>query len=170
MGVSEEFWYCVACYVGSEEAVCRQLSRAADLRVFLPKMPVKNNSRRAATTRRSPIFPGYLFVKMRLMSSLSTIRYTPGVRDIVRFGTRIPIVSDEVIRDLEDTVREAAEPIWVNDMEAGMTACVNEGPFQGFFGTVLRVSSTNDRVQLLIELLGQSRILEIERDAIQLGC
>jgi len=78
MDVAGEFWYCVACQSGAEEAVAQQLGRKQDIVVFVAKMRTKVGSGgRSALVR---MFPGYVFVRMRLTVSLSTVRYTPGVR------------------------------------------------------------------------------------------
>jgi len=162
MDPAGECWYCVACQSRAEESVAQQLARKGDVAVFSAKMCINIGKGNGKRTALAPMFPGYLFVKMRLATSLIAVRYTPGIRDLVRFGSRIPVVPDEVIRELKEM---ASEPggCMTQRLERGMVAAVEHGPFEGFTGTVLRLNSAADRVQLLIELLGQSRVLEVSQ-------
>jgi transcriptional antiterminator RfaH len=166
MDWSGEFWYCVACQTRAEEAVAKQLASKSDVMVFLARMRVSVRKGGVTRTALAPMFPGYVFVRMRLTGSLIAVRYTPGVRDLVRFGSRIPIVPDEVIRELREAVRESAALTRRASVEAGMAACVQEGPFEGFTGTVLQFDCAKERIRLLIELLGHSRVLDVPLTAV----
>lgn len=159
METLKEAWYCVACKTGAEEATSQQLTRTVGIDVFLPTMRMRGGGN--VTIRSVALFPGYLFVRASLLSSLSGIRYTVGVRDIVRFGDRIPLVPDEVIEDLRRLVHQDF-PNARSKIAEGMVAEIEEGPFQGFVGTVMRVTSAKDRVHLLIDLLGRALLLETE--------
>jgi transcriptional antiterminator RfaH len=161
MDVAGEYWYCVACQTKAEEAVAQQLTRRADIAVFFAKMCTKVGRGSGRRTALVPMFPGYLFVRMRLTTSLSAVRYTPGVRDLVRFGRRIPIVPEEVIRELRELASDSGGYRPTQGLQEGMVVSIDDGPFEGFTGTVLRLNSAIDRVHLLIELLGESRVLEV---------
>jgi transcription antitermination factor NusG len=163
MDVAGECWYCVACRSKAEESVAQQLARKADVGVLLAKMRIKVGKGSESRAALVPMFPGYLFVRMRLASSLIAVRYTPGVRDLVRFGSRIPVVPDEVIRELTELTSKPCRCTSKPRLKEGMTASIEDGPFEGFTGRVLKMNSAADRVQLLIELLGESRVLEVSR-------
>jgi transcription antitermination factor NusG len=107
-------------------------------------------------------------VRMRLATSLIAVRYTAGIRDVVRFGSRIPIVPDSVIRELEEAANRIPDVSCNAVPNEGTSAYIERGPFRGFAGSVLRMNAASERVQLLIELLGHSRVLEIDRDALRM--
>ena len=97
-------WYCVACKAGAEETVSRQLSQVAEVAVFVPKVKGKRQSKAGDGPDLVPFFPGYLFVRLSRNASLRVIRYTPGVRDVVIFGNKIPAVPEAVIECLRQGV------------------------------------------------------------------
>jgi transcriptional antiterminator RfaH len=169
MNALGDFWYCVECRARREDVVSQQLTRIATLEVFVPKIRVVAPGRMVRESLIVPMFPGYLFVKGNLLMSLSAIRYTVGVRDIVRFGDRIPIVPEYVIRELQAAVHEEPRRLPRQDCQQGVTVKVEEGTFEGFTGIVLRVDSARDRVRVLIELLGQSPVLDLPTCAVRVN-
>lgn len=158
----DESWYCVACRPRAEEVVCLQLTKAENLTVFYPKM--FGRDRKGKTT---PMFPGYLFVRMELSRSLSSIRYTPGVRDVVRFGEQIPVVPDGLIEDLQTVAYDGGK--LDSELHEGTKGYIGSGVLCGFCGTVVRLSLGKDRVQLLIDLLGRAVVLDVERNCVRVG-
>jgi len=109
-----------------------------------------------------PMFPRYLFVKpAHAEQSISPIRSTRGVSQLVRFGTKPARASDELIRGIRRL--EAARNADGNQLKPfkpGDEVIVMDGPFKGVSAEVL--SSDQQRVILLLQVLGQTQRLEFE--------
>lgn len=110
----------------------------------------------------SPMFPRYLFVKTAYEDqSISPIRSTRGVSQLVRFGTEPVKASDRLVREIQSM--EAAQNSGgekLKPFKPGDEVIVVSGPFKGVSAKVL--SSDQQRVILLLQLLGKTQQLEFE--------
>jgi len=111
---------------------------------------------------KSAMFPRYLFAKpLNEEQSISPIRSTRGVSQLVRFGAEPAKAANGLIREirrLEDLSNAGGyqrEPF-----KPGDEVCVMAGPFKGVSAEVL--SSDQQRVILLIQVLGKTQQLEFE--------
>lgn len=137
-----------------------------ELEVFHPRLRLERSTRRGVVRVVEPLFPGYLFVHCSLDERLSDIRYVNGVSSLVHFGNRISTIPDDVIQELKQCF-EADEPMSVQDhLRVGAEVIVGEGPFRGFCGTVVRLLPARQRVQLLLDFLGQTTLAEVERTSL----
>src|SRR5438093_13068876 len=89
-------WYAIRTKPNREKEVEKRLS-ALNLAVFLLWM----RTRRRIGTRfywaLVPLFPGYLFCRPDSVISGKAARYTPVVKDLVSFGTRIAEIDSDRI-------------------------------------------------------------------------
>ena len=111
---------------------------------------------------QSAMFPRYLFAKtVNEEQSISPIRSTRGVSQLVRFGTEPAKASDGLIREIQSM--EAARDSGGDQLEpfkCGDEVMVVSGPFKGVSAEVL--SSDQQRVILLLQVLGKTQQLEFE--------
>ncbi|HFC29569.1 MAG TPA: transcriptional activator RfaH, partial [Oceanospirillales bacterium] len=78
----------------AEENLARQ-----GFEVYCPKIQIERKKRGKRIKVIEALFPRYLFVKFKSgHDSATSIRYTRGVTQIVRFGNELAIVSDDIIR------------------------------------------------------------------------
>ena len=89
-------WYLIRTKTGGERVAQNQLQHVVE-RTLLPlgKMQVRQRDR--TFQRIGPIFPCYIFAFFSLAHRARLIRYTPGVRDVVRFGEQAAVVPVWVI-------------------------------------------------------------------------
>jgi len=117
---------------------------------------------------QSPMFPRYLFVQpAHEEQSLSPIRSTRGVSQLVRFGTEPATASDELIREIRrlESVHNANEG-QLKPFKVGDEVVVMQGPFKGVSAKVL--SSDQQRVILLLQVLGKTQPLAFEAGVCQM--
>jgi len=111
---------------------------------------------------RSAMFPRYLFVKTaHADKSISPTRSTRGVSQLVRYGTEPAKVRDGLIREIQGM--EAARDFsgdQLKPFKCGDEVVVVSGPFKGVSAEVL--SSGQQRVILLMQVLGKTQQLEFE--------
>lgn len=117
---------------------------------------------------QSVMFPRYLFVKTaRQDQSISPIRSTPGVSQLVRFGTELARARNSLIRDIKNiedarySGREQLKPF-----KSGDKVKILSGPFKDVSADVLL--SDQERVILLLKVLGKTQSLEFEAGVCQI--
>ena len=159
-------WYCARTQPKHEHIAARNLQGRHGLEVFNPRLRIERSTRRGLVRTIEPLFPCYVFVRCQLTEQFDDIRYTAGISSLVHFGPQIPAVPDEVIEELRGCF-ESEEPMAVKDrLEPGSQVTVVEGPFLGAQGMVVRVLPARQRVQILLEFLGQTTMTEVDRKSL----
>ena len=77
-----------------------------------------------------PVFPGYLFVAIDVAeTNWHKINNTRGVSNIIVFGSKIPLISCELIRELKHhfSLDNISKP--VEQFKVGTNAKITNGPF-----------------------------------------
>ena len=149
-------WYLVRTKAGAERAVHEQLQPVVD-RILLPlaKMPVRQRDR--IFQRIGPIFPTYLFAFFSLGRMSRQIRYTPGVRNIVRFGDQAAVVPICVINELLYRCSEGPVDLSRPSLSQGAPVKVVRGPFQEFHAVFDGYCSGPERVAVLLSVMNAER-------------
>ena len=94
-------WYLVHTKPLSEAIAQANLERQG-YQVYLPRLAQSVLGRHPRRERITPLFPRYLFLRLREGSQpLGPVRSSVGVRGVVRFGFRYAVVADDVICRLQ---------------------------------------------------------------------
>lgn len=151
-----ENWYLVRTKTGGERTAQEQLKRVVE-RTLLPLGKTQIRQRDRTFHRITPIFPSYLFAFFCLGCSARQIRYTPGVREIVRFGEEAPAVPVWVIDELIS--RCAAGPIDLSKpgFSHGANVRVIGGPFRNLHAAFDGYLSGTERVAVLLSVMNADR-------------
>ena len=160
-------WLVVHSKPREEERAAQHLANQG-FEVFLPRL--RQRKRRAGGWQvvTGPLFPRYLFVQVAMgEQDTSVIRSTQGVANLVRFGYRLAELPADVIdylRAQQDPALDARnEDDWPH--KPGDRVSILEGPFAGLTG-VYQMPRDEQRVLLLVELLGRQNQVLVERDAV----
>lgn len=162
-----ENWYVIHTKSKSEERV-RKLLQAKDVEVFIPKMQVMRKRLGTVFAVSEPVFPRYVFSRMRLTSSfLHQLRWTPGVVRMLTFnGIPSPVPSGVIDflkgRSMDGFVRPESR------FSKGDTVRFTGGPFEGLEGVIEEARSGKERVKILMDILHKStrveaHVLELEK-------
>jgi transcriptional antiterminator RfaH len=166
---AELAWYCARTQPKHEHIAARNLRSRLELEVFNPRLRIERATRRGVVRIIEPLFPCYVFVRCRLDEQVDDIRYTSGVSTLVHFGHKIPAVPDEVVDELRQSF-ESEEPMDVKDrLEPGSQVFVIEGPLLGNQGIVVRALPARQRVQILLDFLGQTTLTEVDRKSLSVA-
>ena len=123
---------------------------------YLPKIKVKNLN---SNVSEEILFPGYIFINTRL-EDYSTIKYTKGIKKVVKFGRNIPRLTDIEINSIQSIEKLSNfEPI-TPKINIGQDAVVADGPFKGTLVKICSLPSKN-RIEVLLSILGSSRRVNI---------
>ena len=149
-------WYLVRTKAGAERIAHDQLQHIVE-RIILPLAKTQLRQRARTFQRVSPIFPCYLFAFFGLAHAARQIRYTPRVRDIVRFGDQAAVVPtwvvDEPIARCADRLVDLAKP----RLSRGMPEKINHGPFHAFEAIFAGYCSAAERVAVLLSIMNAER-------------
>jgi transcriptional antiterminator RfaH len=129
---------------------------------YLPKITIKKIN---AKPKVEVLFPGYIFVNTGL-ENYSALKYTMGIKNIIKFGDNIPCISSEEIEAMQ-MVEETSklDPI-ASQLQIGQDVIIKKGSLTGSIVKVCSLSS-KERVGILIFFLGSVRRVTIsEKDLI----
>jgi transcription elongation factor/antiterminator RfaH len=158
-------WYVVETKPRQESLVDRRF-RQAGIEVFLPLLRVR---RRIGTKRlwvREPLFPGYLFCRIDLLQSGKVARYSPGVKDFVKFGSMIPELSDEFIESLKEHCPGGVATV-SKDYRAGQPVIIREGPLAGLQAIFQHKMNDEERIAILLEFLGRQTTIIVPAEIVE---
>lgn len=162
-------WYCVQTKVKSEFTAAENLKRQK-YEVYLPLAFADKRTRRRTTSETSPLFPGYLFVRLSTGSDdWRPIQSTRGVMTLVRFGDIPAPVPAEIIDALIAHENEQGiHQVFETDYRQGEAVKVIDGPFE-FLDAVIH-SNAKDRIFILLDILGNKTKVEVNyRDIEPMG-
>jgi transcription antitermination factor NusG len=129
---------------------------------YLPKITTKKIN---SNPKVEILFPGYIFVNTSLVN-YSSLKYTMGIKNIIKFGDNISCISDKEIESMQ-MVEETSkiDPV-VSQIQIGQDVMIAKGSLAGSIVKVCSLSS-KERVDVLLSFLGSMRRVSIpEKDLI----
>jgi len=143
-------WYVVRSKPRREEYAQDQLLRRG-VETFLPRIvePLHGRAEPAA----GPLFPGYLFARIDLLTQFNSVIWAPGVRNFVAFGDMPAALDPAVVEFLQERCGPEGVLRVVRTFHDGDVVRVTRGPLGGLVGIVQGRVSGPRRVRVLMELL-----------------
>ena len=143
-----------------KEYKVRNLLSGRGIEVYLPEITVQQRSGQ----KRKPFFPHYLFARLDPSSGIITdVRWTPGLRYIVRSGNRPVPVPDEVVEHIQRRLSKMEVLRPEDRFREGDVVRIDRGPFEGVEAIFDRRLSAEGRVRVLLQLV--NRLVATELDA-----
>ena len=129
---------------------------------YLPKITIKKIN---ATSKVEVLFPGYIFVNTSL-ENYSALKYTMGIKNIIKFGDNISCLSSEEIEAMQMVeVTSKIDPVALQ-IQIGQDVMIAKGSLTGNIVKVCSLPS-KERVGVLLSFLGSVRRVTIpEKDLI----
>ena len=126
---------------------------------YLPKITTKKIN---SYPKLEVLFPGYIFINTSV-ENYSALKYTMGIRKIIKFGDNISCISDEEIEAMQ-MVEETSkiDPV-VSQIQIGQEAMIAKGSFAGNVVKVCSLTS-KQRVDVLLSFLGSVRRVSIAEE------
>ena len=101
------------------------------------------------------LFPGYVFIHSSI-DQYSKIKYTKGIKDVLRFDSKLAILSDDEINHLIRIESESFAKPLNQEISIGQKAAIKKGPFKELLITIASLPK-KDRVDIFINILGSKR-------------
>lgn len=133
---------------------------------FLPQFLKTVRHARQLRNVRAALFPSYIFVALDLgRDRWLSIRSTVGVSSLVTCDGRPRPVPEGIVKSLI----ERTDPSNITRMDAdlveGQSVRILAGPFANFVGTLERLNA-NDRVRVLLQLMGSEVPVSVQRSSV----
>ncbi len=152
-------WYAIQTKVNREKDVGKRLTDF-HLEVFLPWLRTRRRIGSRFHWVLAPLFPGYVFCRLDMVLSGKAARYSPGVKDFLKFGSRVAEVDESIIEVLRQRCPGGVAQFEPINVQPGDTVRINEGPFSGLEAIFEQKLKGSERVAVLLEILGrQTRIV-----------
>ena len=129
---------------------------------FLPKITTKKIN---SNPKVEMLFPGYIFINTSL-ENYSALKYTMGIRNIIKFGDNISCISDEEIEAMQIAEETSKIDPVASQIQIGQDVMIAKGSLTGSIVKVCSLPS-KERVGVLLSFLGSVRRVTIpEKDLI----
>jgi len=122
MSVAEEknaAWFCLRSQPKHEHIAAAHLRKMDGIEVFLPRVRFKRATRQGTAWVTEALFPGYLFARFDWQKSLRQAQCARGVRSVVHFGERWPVIPNETIGELRQIFASTAPHTIQENFSAG---------------------------------------------------
>lgn len=160
-------WY-LAYTKPRQESIAQQNLAQQEFDVYLPFYKKLKKTANGPEVLFEPMFPRYIFFRPgRSGQSISVVRNTKGINNLVRFGFEPATLDPELldrIRQLEH-LRNNASVQEIDNLKAGQKVVLKNSPLSGLEGVVQTVSSK--RVAVLLEILGRPTLVKMERHQLE---
>ena len=160
-------WFVIQTKPKKEEEAKSYLSMKG-VEIFSPQM--ENFLIRSGSLSKElrPLFPGYIFGKFVLDSDYSLVRWGRGVKKVLGLGGSYPTpVSEEVIEIIKRRTDSYGVVRKSYHFESNDRVRVKSGPLKDLLGIFERWVSDNDRVRVLLNLIGYQPAVEMHYSMIE---
>ena len=113
--------------------------------------------------------PGYVLIRMEMTDkAYHMIKDTNRVTGFLgQQGKPMPLHDSEVAAILNQVEEGLEKPRSLISFEIGEQVNVNDGPFEGFLGSVEEVDETNSRLKVTVSIFGRATPVELEYTQVQ---
>jgi transcriptional antiterminator RfaH len=160
-------WYVVRTHAKQEDRAAGNL-RTLGVQTLAPKIRGRryNQYTSVPSYLTKPLFPSYIFARLKLDDVYHKIRFTRGVRALISFNGVPTPVDEDVIAMIQSRVREDGFIVIDEDLVPGDKVIIKAGPFRDFHGVFEREMKDADRVRLLLQTVSYQAHVEVERDLV----
>jgi transcription antitermination factor NusG len=123
---------------------------------YLPKITIKKIN---SVSKAEALFPGYVFVKTSI-ENYSALKYTMGIKNILKFGGNISYMSSEEIKSMQILEEKSKiDPVSIQ-IQLGKDVRISKGSLKGGIAKIYSLPS-RERVSVLLTFLGTMRRVTI---------
>lgn len=153
-------WFCVQTKARHEDFATINLTNK-EITVFSPKIEEVTVRNYRNTKRVVSLFPNYIFARFNLLCEHDKVRWTPGVKQILR-DSRGPLrIEDEIIDDIVAAVRKKRRAK-IEKLKTGDVVAVSGGVFSGRSAIFQYYNSGHARVKVLLDLIYRQVVAEFD--------
>ncbi len=160
-------WYVVQTRPRKEEVAKSYLSKKG-LEIFSPLTDDFVLRNGIVNKKFRPLFPSYIFGKFELEKDYPVVRWGRGVKKVLGLGGDYPTpVSEEVIEIIKRRTDSYGVVIKSYRFETNDRVRIKSGPLKDLLGIFERWVSDDDRVRILLNLVGYQPYIELHHSMIE---
>jgi transcriptional antiterminator RfaH len=142
-------WYLVHTKAGKEGSVRDQLGGWLP-EVLLPTLKVRVRRWTKLVTTVAPLFPCYLFAELEVERDLARVRYTSGVREVVRGGGEPLVVPFPIVEQLKERCAGGPLELPAKPLHKGDPVTIAGGVLRDFEAVFEQYLSGPQKVAILL--------------------
>jgi len=165
-------WYSVSVLSNYEKKVMASINESIEQydlgdqieQVLVPTEEVVEIRRGKKVQTERRFMPGYVLVRMEMTDkAYHMIKDTNRVTGFLgQQGKPMPLRDSEVAVILNQVEEGLDKPRSLISFEIGEKVNVNDGPFEGFLGSVEEVDEVNSRLKVTVSIFGRATPVELE--------
>ena len=119
------------------------------------------------TKELKPLFPGYIFGKFDLEQNYPLVRWGKGVKCVLGFGGYPISISEEVVEIIKERTDTQGIVRVKQNFKPNDVVRIKTGPLKDLLGIFERWVSDNERVRILLNLIGYQPAVEMHYSMIE---
>lgn len=163
----ETRWY-LAYTKPRHESVAQVNLTQQGFEAYLPLYKKFKKTENGSVSVFEPMFPRYIFFRPRRADqSISTVRSTRGVNNLVRFGFEPAVLIDSLVQTIRQ-FEQARNQLSLQDAspyKTGQTVRLKHNALNNMQGLVQNVGSK--RIAVLLEILGRPTVVQVEHHQLE---
>lgn len=140
------------------------------LEILMPTEMVSEVKSGKKKTKVRKLYPGYLFIHMRLYDDLGQlmqrpwnfVRDTDGVITFIGGDHPVPLNQGEISNILQQVEESDGKEVPKVKFEAGDEVKITDGPFLNFVGRIEEIDTENGKLKVSVSIFGRSTPVELE--------
>lgn len=161
-----ENWYVIQTKPKKEEEATSYLSTKG-VEIFGPQIETFTTRNARVTKELKPLFPNYIFGKFDLEQNYPLVRWAKGVKCVLGFGGYPISISEEVVQLIKERTDDRGVVRVKQDYKPSDVIRIKTGPLKDLLGIFERWVSDNERVRVLLNLIGYQPAVEMHYSMIE---
>ena len=161
-------WFCLRTQTKREHIAAAILSNIDSMETFCPRISQIKKTKTGKRRFVEAMFPGYIFARFSLQDHYRRVIHSPGVSGIVGRGDQ-KAVPEKLISDLRASLPDAIVEAPDLSIAPGAQVELVSGSLKGLNGKVLAQLPSGNRIQILLEFLGQEITVAASADDVLLA-
>ena len=161
-------WFILQFKANAHHKAAKNLTQQG-FEIFLPLHDSTSRRLSRFINTSKPLFPGYMFITFdKTESKWHKINNTYGVSRLLTFNSTLKSIPATFINNLMMRYDLSGKLLPIGKLKKGDQVKVLEGPFADFIATV-EAYETEQRIWVLMDLMGRKSKIQIAKDYLQLS-
>jgi len=159
-------WYVIQTKPKKEGEATSYLSRKG-VEIFSPLIETFRARNGRVNKELTPLFPGYIFGNFDLEQNYPLVRWGKGVKSVLGFGGYPTPLSEEVVEIIKERADSQGVIRVKQDYKPNDLIRIKTGQLKDLLGIFERWVSDNERVRVLLDLIGYQPAVEVHYSMIE---